>query len=192
MISGAKWYYYTWIKNQGFGLEADLENLKTLMEWDIIFDNCWWQWLIFIAFLIIAIVMRKSDNKLRRRSGNVLLCLGIPGAIYTLITLGMFAYISYLILSFINPETHVLNDIKLHDAFDGYDYYRFVNAPFAFMPFSLLLIAVQSIAAFISGILVLRKGKGKAIGIAAIVFGLAITLFAVVYLWLVLKAVGDP
>ena len=164
-----------------------MENIREAMEWDIIFDNCWWQWLIFVTFFVLAFIMRHSKDKLRRRSGTVLISLGIPGMLLTVISLGMFIFHLSLLLRLTDPVTHVLDDIALHDMF-GYDYYRFVNLPYSFIPFSLLLIAIQSIASMVTGISVLRNGKGKAIGIVTVFFGIAFLVFSVVFMGLFIRS----
>ena len=139
-----------------------MQTIRTIMEWDIIFDNCWWMWIIFPAFLILALLLKRSDNRIHRRSGNVLLGLSVPGTIIALASCVMFIISSVWILIATRPGSKLgLGDSHI----------RFENSSIWVLAFSILILPIQGIASLITGTKILRSGYGKKIGIAAIILG---------------------
>ena len=156
------------------------------MEWDIIFDNCWWSWIICAAAFAVALVMRRSTDLSRRRSGTVLTVFSIPSLLTALASFGLFIYMFFHILSTVNPETHIVNDIKLRDDFNDIE-----NSSLSFLFLLLFMFPIQGIAAIITGSRVLKKGSGKAIGIAAVATGILLLAAAVCIFICMMGVWGD-
>lgn len=164
-----------------------MDSFNSIMEWDIVFDNCWWIWIICPLMLAIALVMRRSKDKIRRICGNVLLGFSIPGMLAALASFALFLYSFFRIFSVVNPETHIVNDIKL-----GNDFNDIENLSTGFLPLMILLFPVQGIASVITGGKVISKGTGKAVGIIAVVMGIALIAATVFLVTGFIRFVGDP
>ena len=156
----------------------DMETLSSVMEWDIVFENCWWMWIICPLFFAIALVMRRSEDRTRKICGNVLLGFSIPGVLAALVGFGLFLY------SF---ATHILNYIQLGDGFCDLE-----NSSLFSYPLMILLFPLQGIASVITGGKVLSKGSGKAIGTIAVIMGIALIAAAIYIAAGYLHMLADP
>ena len=164
-----------------------MDSLSSVMEWDIVFENCWWMWIICPLLFAIALVMRRSKDKTRRICGNVLLGFSIPGMLAALSGFGLFLYSFFRILSTVNPSTHIVNDIKLGDDFNDLE-----NSSLIFCPLMILLFPMQGIASVITGGKVLSKGSGKAVGILAVIMGIVLIAAAIYIASGFVHMLGDP
>ena len=173
-------------KRIGIGIK-DMETLSSVMEWDIVFENCWWMWIICPLFFAIALVMRRSEDRTRKICGNVLLGFSIPGVLAALAGFGLFLYSFFRILSTVNPATHIVNDIKLGD-----DFCDLENSSLFSYPLMILLFPLQGIASVITGGKVLSKGSGKAIGTIAVIMGIALIAAAIYLAAGYLHMLADP
>lgn len=138
---------------------------------DIVFLNSWMMWLVYISFFILAMAMRKKDNRTRRIAGSVMIGAAMPGMLMSAGCLGLFIYTMvkvYQIAS--SKEFRSLNDSPVVR-----DIQNMVNnVPITCLSFSLLLFIVLALIAVICGIVVLAKKAGRGIGIFTLLYGIAL------------------
>ena len=148
---------------------------------DIVFLNSWMMWLVYISFFILAMAMRKKDNRTRRIAGSVMIGAAMPGMLMSAGCLGLFIYTMvkvYQIAS--SKEFRSLNDSPVVR-----DIQNMVNnVPITCLSFSLLLFIVLALIAVICGIVVLAKKAGRGIGVVTLLYGFALFGF---FGWLLLS-----
>lgn len=155
------------------------------MEFDIIFDNSWIPWIVFTFFFIVALITRRTDNRIRRRTGNILLGVSIPGMLIVLVSLLMFIFNFFWILGHINFDTGSTGGLgEWHEDFENFSIYFFL--------IPILLFPIQGITSLISGIHILRRGTGKVIAVVLIIIGIALTALTIYFLRAFLYFAADP
>lgn len=153
----------------------NMEIIRTIMAFDIIFDNSWIPWIVFTSFFIVAIITRRTDNKIRRKTGNILLGMSIPGMLIVLVSLLMFIFNFFWILGHINFDTGSTGGLgNWHEDFE--------NFSICFFLFPILLFPIQGITSLISGIHILRRGIVKVIAVILIFMGISLVALGIYYL----------
>ena len=161
-----------------------MQDILTILDHDIFWQNCRYGWIVFPLFLILAAVMLRTDIKARKRLGKVLLGFSIPGMLVALISFGISLYRFFIMKSYIDPVTHVLNtDV---DKVIGLG-----NESLTIFALSGILMQIEGIAALIAGILMLRKGCGRIAGILAIVLGILSAAAGIFFAYVFVLSLGN-
>ena len=142
---------------------------------DIVVMNSRLMWIVYISFFILALIVRKGENKTRHTVGSVLLGASMPGLLISAGCLGLFIY----------------GMVKCYQVILSKEYYNMKDSPVVrniqemcnSVPVTLLLLSVVlffilAVIAVICGIVLLGKKAGKGAGVITLLYGLGLTVFA--------------
>lgn len=124
-------------------------------------------WATYLSFWVLALIVRKTQDKTRRRCGNVMLVSSIPGLIISLVCIGTFIYSFAVILSGLQGGALCASSVdegrKIMDLCNG--------LPVSCIFFSLFIRPVLGIISIVCGVKINGNGSGKIIGPVAIIYG---------------------
>ena len=128
----------------------------------------------FAIFLTLTIVIRKTTETGRRKLGNVMLGFSVPSILMALADLILF------ILTFIRGY----HNLKASNGFSVFEdesriLYTYNGTSVTLILVDLFIIFIMGIAAFVIGIIILKKECGKAVGISSIIIGLTFAIFSI-------------
>lgn len=138
---------------------------------DIILENSWTLWIVYISFFILALAVHKKGNRTRRIAGNVMLGAALPGVFISAHCLGLFIYAMIKVYQIASSgEYSIISDSpvvrSINDAGQA--------IPITYLTVSLLLYLIVALVAVICGIVILAKRAGKAPGIITLLYGLGL------------------
>lgn len=141
---------------------------------DIVLENSWTMWIVYISFFILALAVHKKNDRTRRITGNVMLGAALPGVFISAHCLGLFAYVMIKVYQIASSgEYHIIGDSpvvrQLKNACN--------SVPVTYLTLSLLLYLIVALVSVICGIVILAKRSGKAAGIISLLFGLGLIGF---------------
>ena len=126
---------------------------------------------LYISFFIMAVVVRKSENRTRRITGNVMIVASIPGMIISIGNLGLFIYTMvrvYLVAA--SNEYSIIGDSPVvKDLMDICN-----TIPITCLELSIIFFFALALIAIICGTVLLVKKAGKVVGIVTLVYGLVL------------------
>lgn len=141
---------------------------------DIILENSWMMWAVYISFFILALAVRKKDNRTRRVAGGVMIGAAVPGVLISVHCLGLFAYVMIKVYQIASSgEYYIISDSpvvrQLQTACN--------SIPVTYLTLSILLFFIVALVSVICGIVILAKRAGKAAGIFSLLYGLGLAGF---------------
>ena len=141
---------------------------------DIVLENSWTMWLVYISFLILALAVHKKDNRTRRITGGIMIGAAVPGVLISLHCLGLFAYVMIKVYQIAaSGEYNFISDSpvvgQLKTACN--------SIPVTYLTLSILLFFIVALVSVICGIVILAKRAGKAAGIFSLLYGLGLAGF---------------
>ena len=143
---------------------------------DIVLEQSYVMWIVYISFFALALVVRKKINKTRLHTGSVMLGFSIPGMLVSATCVGIFCYVMGICLrEGAKGEHKYLPDYPAVRAIQ----FSCQEWPLAFLVFSPVLFGILSLVAIICGIVILAKRAGKAAGIITLIYGIALGAFSV-------------
>ena len=155
---------------------------------DIVLSNSLYMWLVYISFFILALIVRKKDDKTRRITGNIMIASSVPGMLISLFCSGLFLYAM----------------ITYHNAMATGEYKSIYDSPKLTklshvcngLPVDLLLLSVAifsilAITAIVCGIIIIRRSKRKAAGIITLIYGSNLIAFIMFVAYAVVMCLAD-
>ncbi|MBR5181612.1 MAG: hypothetical protein IKT20_06280 [Clostridiales bacterium] len=148
---------------------------------DIVLENSWLMWIVYVSFFVLALAMRKKENRTRRIAGSVMIGAAMPGMLMSVGCLGLFVYTMV--------KVYQVASSKEFRSLDSSPLVRDLGnvcntVPFTCLTLSLLLFIVLALIAVICGIVVLAKKAGRGIGVVTLLYGFALFGF---FGWLLLS-----
>lgn len=138
---------------------------------DIVLENSWTMWIVYISFFILALAVHKKDNRTRRITGNVMLVAALPGVFISAHCLGLFAYVMIKVYQIASSgEYHFISDSPFVRQCQN----ACNSIPITYLTVSLLLYLIVALVSVICGIVILAKRAGKASGIISLLYGLGL------------------
>ena len=162
-----------------------MESIKTVMDWEIISDNSLIMWIVYGLSFILALIMMRTKDKIRRKAGIVLLIESVPGLLIALFCFGLFVYIFFYLLMITDPVTHQLNDLKLMR-----NYYELDNTPITFLCLSIFLFPLNALFQIITGAIVIKKCKNCKSGYVSLIFGILLIIGSILFTLALLAGLG--
>ena len=155
---------------------------------DIVLCNSLYMWLVYISFFILALIVRKKDDKTRKITGNVMIATSVPGLLISVFCLGLFLY------AMITCH-NVMASGKIKSVYDSQkltELMRVCNG----LPVDLLLLSVAvfsiiAITAIVCGIIIIRRSKKKAAGIVTLIYGSSLIAFSAFVAYAVVLCLAD-
>ena len=141
---------------------------------DIILENSWMMWAVYISYFILALAVHKKDNRTRRITGNVMLGAALPGVFISAHCLGLFAYAmikTYQVAS--SGEYYIIGDSPVVRSIEN----ACQSIPVSYLTLSIPLFFIVALVSVICGIVILAKRAGKAAGIIPLLYGLGLAGF---------------
>lgn len=148
---------------------------------DIVLENSWMMWLVYISFFIMAVVVRKKkDNRTRRVTGSIMIGASLPGLLISAGCLGLFIHVMVQVMKIMASKEyrHISDSPVIRDLDNLCN-----SVPITCLCFSMLLFPILALIAFICGIVILAKRAGKGTGVVMLMYGFVVTGFTV---WLMM------
>ena len=141
---------------------------------DIVIANSRLMWIVYISFFILALKVRKKDNRTRRVTGGVMIGAAVPGLLLSLWNLGLFVYAMIKVYQVAaSKEYHIISDSPVVR-----DIQMACNSiPVGCLTLSMFLFLILALVAVICGIVILAKRAGKAMGVVTLVWGIGLIAF---------------
>lgn len=142
---------------------------------DIVFLNSRLMWIVYISFFIMALIIRRSENKTRKTVGGVMTAASIPGLLISAGLLGLFVYVMIKVYQvaaskefYLIGDSPVVRDLK--NACN--------SVPVTALELSLFMFFILANIAIICGIIILARKAGKAVGIITLLYGIGLMCFS--------------
>ncbi|MBO4680325.1 MAG: hypothetical protein J5623_00295 [Clostridiales bacterium] len=135
---------------------------------DIVLSNSLYMWLVYISFFILALIVRKKDDKTRRITGNVMIASSVPGLLISVFCLGLFLYamITYHNMMASGKFKSIYDSPELTKLFHTCN-----GLPVDLLLFSVAIFSILAITAIVCGIIIIRRSPKKAAGIITLIYG---------------------
>lgn len=132
-------------------------------------------WIVYISFFILAVIVRKSENKTRHTVGSVMLGASMPGLLISIGCLGLFVYsMAQCYKVILSKEYYNIGDSPVVR-----NVQEMCNSvPVTFMLLSIALFFILALISIICAIVLLGKKAGKGAGVITLLYGLSLTVFA--------------
>lgn len=142
---------------------------------DIILEQSYVMWIIYGSFFVLALFVRKKNNKTRLHTGSVLLGFSIPGMLVSLACAGDFVYVMAVCIK----AGSSLGKNKFLSDYPGIRelQYNCQGLPLTCFILSPILFGILAIVAVICGIVILKKRAGKSAGLITLIYGIALMGF---------------
>ena len=141
---------------------------------DIVLENSRLMWIVYVSFFILALMVRKKDNRTRRITGGVMIGAVAPGLLLSLWNLGLFIYAMIKVYQvaaskeyYIIDDSPVVKDIRM----------ACNSIPVGCLTLSMFLFLILALVAVICGIVILANKAGKAMGVVTLVWGIGLIAF---------------
>ena len=162
---------------------------------DIVLDNSRFMWLVYITFLVTALIARRTDNTGRRKAANVMTVASIPGVIISLVCLVLFITAVVKGLAVLDG-CHAKNAIGYEEILWDDKSMKHLkdlcqSIPIGLLFISIFLVPLESITYIICGAVILKEG-GRKSGTAAVITGILFIIGAVIFAFAFIRAIGDP
>ena len=149
-----------------------MDSLKTVLDsTDIILENHMILCIVYVLFFVVALIMRKSTDKIEKKAGKILIGASVPGLIISVTGLVLFFYAT-------------VRGMKLAD--DSHELWVFVydckHVLYTLVEISVIIFPIQSLFTIITGIVVNSKTARKLRGRVAIVAGILLLCFSLFYI----------
>ena len=127
-----------------------------------------------ILFVTLVIYIRKTDDRSRKKLGNVMLGFSVPDMLV------VFADIVLFILSFARGYSNLKasNGFSTHEN-DNMRLIGYNGNSVGLILLDLPIILIMGIAALVIGIIILKKDLGKPAGVLSVILGLTYIVFSV-------------
>ncbi|SCW48409.1 hypothetical protein SAMN02910456_01334 [Ruminococcaceae bacterium YRB3002] len=148
-----------------------MDNFKEAIEYaDAAFANSKFFLVVCISFLILAFVVRHTQDRTRRKCGNVLLVSAVPSILMYAACLGAGFYTAVVCYRGLEAGALCAGDVDEGNRLMG----LCNGVPIDCMFFSLFIFPVTAVIAIVCGVIIIRKDAGKKTGIASIIYGAAL------------------
>ncbi|MBO4449510.1 MAG: hypothetical protein J5777_02900 [Clostridiales bacterium] len=141
---------------------------------DIVLNNSLYMWLVYISFFILALIVRKKDDRTRKITGNIMIASSVPGMMISVFCFGLFLYAMITCYN-------VMASGKVKSVYDSpklTELMRVCNAlPVDLLLLSVAIFAVLAITALVCGIVIIKRSKKKAVGIVSVIYGASLFCF---------------
>ena len=141
---------------------------------NIVLSNSLYMWLVYISFFILALIVRKQDDKTRRITGGVMIASSIPGMLISVFCFGLFLYAMFTYRSEMadGQYSSVYASPKLTKLF------RVLNGlPVDLLLLSVFIFGILAVTAIVCGIIIIRRSPKKAAGIITLIYGSSLIAF---------------
>ena len=155
---------------------------------DVVLSNSLYMWLVYISFFILALIVRKKDDKTRRITGNVMIASSVPGL---LISVFCFGLVLYAMITYHN----VMASGKIKSIYDSPELTKLFHTcnglPVDLLLLSVLIFSILAITAIVCGIIIIRRSPKKAAGIITLIYGSSLLAFIVFVAFAVTMVLAD-
>lgn len=155
------------------------------MDWEIISDNSLIMWIVYGLSFILALIMMRTKDKIRRKAGIVLLIESVPGILIAVFCFGLFVFMFFHLLIHTDPVTHQVNDLKLVN-----NYIELENTPITFLCLSIFLFPLNALFQIITGTIVIKKCRDCKIGYVSLIFGILLIIGGILFTLALLAGLG--
>lgn len=155
---------------------------------DVVLSNSLYMWLVYISFFILALIVRKKDDKARKITGNVMIATSVPGMLISVFCLGLFLY------AMITCH-NVMASGKIKSIYDSPELTKLFHTcnglPVDLLLLSVAIFAIIAITAIVCGIIIIKRSQKKAAGIVTLIYGSSLIAFNLFVAYAVIMCLAD-